>query len=133
MGGKSVGVAGGYGSADLEKPMTTYLDRLLTSENVDLRIWPEYYAAVLEGTKRFEVRLDDRDYQVGKVYWLREWVPAVARCAEGILGQDDSHYTGRSVIVVISYVLRDVPGLASGYCVWGFHILESRCEPGSSR
>jgi len=103
--------------------MTTYLDKVPTMQHVDLKILPEYYAAVLEGTKRFEVRLDDRDYQVGKVYWLREWVPAVARCAEGILGQDDSHYTGRSMLVVINYVLRGVPGLAPGYCAWGFFLM----------
>ena len=106
--------------------MTPPLDWMPTMEHVELRIWPEYYAAVLDGTKRFEVRRDDRDYEVGKMYWMREWVPPVARCAEGLLGQDDSHYTGRSALVVISYVLRDVPGLASGYCVWGFQVLDSQ-------
>ena len=97
--------------------------------NVDLRILPEHFEAVLDRTKRFDVRLEDRDYQVGKVYWIREWVPPVARCAEGIIGQDDSHYTGRKVIVAVTYVLRDVPGLKPGYCAFGFDVLESHGVP----
>ncbi len=41
----------------------------------ELKIWPEPYAAVATGLKEFEVRLDDRDYQVENTLWLREWDP----------------------------------------------------------
>jgi hypothetical protein len=83
-----------------------------------------YFDEVLGGHKRFEVRKNDRNYQVGDEYCLREWVPPIARCMTGILGQDRSHYTGRRMHVVITYVLNDVPGIEHGYCVWGFRPLQ---------
>lgn len=35
----------------------------------DLKTWLQYFDAVVEGRKPFEVRRNDRDYQVGD--WLR--------------------------------------------------------------
>ena len=40
-----------------------------------LKIWPKYYKRVAEGAKNFELRLNDRDYQVGDMVWLNEWCP----------------------------------------------------------
>ena len=102
---------------------------MVTLADSDLKIWPAYYDAVLAGTKRFEVRRDDRDYQVGRVFRLREWDPG-PRCAQGILGQDMGRYTGRRIAVIITYVLRDVPGLEPGYCVWGFRALGMEADSG---
>lgn len=41
----------------------------------DLKIWPQYYARVAEGTKTFEVRENDRGFQYGDTVVLREWDP----------------------------------------------------------
>ena len=62
---------------------------------------------VYKGRKRFELRKDDDDIQIGDILILREW---------------NGDYTGRSVTVVVSYVLRDAPnlGLEQGYCIIGF-------------
>jgi len=30
-----------------------------------LKTWPQYFEAVLKGTKRFDIRVDDRDFAVG--------------------------------------------------------------------
>jgi len=38
----------------------------------NLKISMEYYAHIKEGKKRFEVRYNDRDYQVGDVLRLQE-------------------------------------------------------------
>lgn len=48
-----------------------------------IKILPEYYEACLNGSKRFELRKDDRNYQVGDYIWLCEW--------------DGTEYTGRSI------------------------------------
>ena len=63
-----------------------------TTDHV-LKTWPEYFEAVASGAKTFELRFDDRGYQVGDHLVLREW-----SVTDG--------YTGRVVIKRVSYVLR---------------------------
>jgi hypothetical protein len=41
-----------------------------------LKCWPEFFAAILGGQKRHEVRHDDRGFKVGDRLLLREWDPA---------------------------------------------------------
>lgn len=41
----------------------------------ELKIWPQYYARVANGSKTFEIRHNDRDYQSGDKVILREWDP----------------------------------------------------------
>lgn len=79
-------------------------DRQRTHE---LRTWPEHFAAVAAGTKRFEVRRDDRDFAVGDTLRLAEWDPVEAT------------YTGRTVTTEVTYVLRDadVLGVQPGFVV----------------
>ena len=38
-----------------------------------IKCWPEFFQAVLDGTKGFEVRLDDRRYAVGDVLRIQEY------------------------------------------------------------
>ncbi len=73
-----------------------------------VKILPEYYEAVLNQTKNFELRKDDRDYQVGDIVWLEEW--------------NGEAYTGRSLALKIKYILRNCPeyGLMEEYCILGF-------------
>lgn len=40
-----------------------------------LKTWPEYFAAIIDGRKRFELRKNDRDYQVGDLLVLQEYDP----------------------------------------------------------
>lgn len=74
----------------------------------EIKILPQYFADVSKGIKQFELRKDDRDYQVGDLVRLREW--------------DGKEYTGNKMIVGIKYVLRDCPeyGLMDGYCIFGW-------------
>lgn len=74
-----------------------------------LKISSKYFDAVNEGIKKFEIRKDDRDYQVGDVVQFLEF--------------DDGKYSGRkSDTVVVVYVLRNAEkyGLKPGYCIIGF-------------
>lgn len=79
----------------------------------ELKISPEYFDAVAKGIKQFELRKDDRNFQVGDFVTLKEY--------------DNGAYTGRQLRnMPISYVLRDCPqyGLQEGYCIIGLQEVE---------
>jgi len=71
----------------------------------ELKTWPEFFALVVNGNKNFELRPDDRGFEVGDVLWLREWLPA------------EKKYTGRYRFCWVDYVLRDAYlfGLKAGF------------------
>lgn len=77
----------------------------------NLKTLPVFFRAVngdlREGTKRFEVRKDDRGYKQGDVLHLEEW-------------SQEGGYTGRWLAAYVSYLLRheDYPeGIMPGYAV----------------
>lgn len=41
----------------------------------DLKIWPQYFQRVSNGSKTFEIRENDRGFQQGDTVTLREWDP----------------------------------------------------------
>ena len=75
----------------------------------ELKILPEFYKAVLDGRKTFEIRRNDRDFQVGDILELREWDSVI------------KWYTGNSIKFVVTYLLTssEFEGIAEGYCVMG--------------
>lgn len=77
-----------------------------------LKILPQYFQAVWSGVKTFEIRKDDRGYQVGDILVLREW--------------DGEKYTGSAICVKVTYILRDAEGygLKDGYVIMGIRHLE---------
>lgn len=58
----------------------------------ELKSWPQYFAAVVSGVKRFEIRKTDRPFAVGDTLVLRDWNP------------DTGSYTGRSCAVRVTYL-----------------------------
>ncbi len=70
----------------------------------NLKCWPKYFEAVMSGAKTFELRLDDRGFEVGDKIQLQEWDPNLKA------------YTGGEVELSITYVMRlreylDVKGM----------------------
>lgn len=58
----------------------------------ELKILPEYFQAVLDGDKTFEIRKNDRNYKVGDRLILKEYEPV------------DGDFTNREESKVISYI-----------------------------
>ncbi len=75
----------------------------------ELKTWPEYFFEVSTGKKKFEVRLNDRDFKVGDRVILNEWNPKLKK------------YTGLRYTFVILYILHGGNfGIEEGYCVMSF-------------
>lgn len=76
----------------------------------ELKIRQEYLEKVILGEKTFEIRKNDRNYQVGDILVLREY---------------EGDYTGRVAVVEVLYVLDEFEGLAPGFAalsiqlIWG--------------
>lgn len=72
-----------------------------------LKCWPEYFKALEDGEKKFELRKDDRMWEVGDKITLMEWNPT------------EEKNTGRRIKFTITYILRNAPqfGLMDGYCI----------------
>jgi hypothetical protein len=62
----------------------------------NLKIWPQFYCRVLDGTKTFEVRKNDRNYQRGDSLVLQEWDPnpitPTDRAPKGYTGSQDLEF-----------------------------------------
>lgn len=58
----------------------------------DLKCWTEFFGAIADGSKPFEIRFNDRGYCVGHRLRLREW------------DRHAQHYTGREVVKRVTYM-----------------------------
>jgi len=58
------------------------------------KVWPEYFAEILSGRKKFELRLADFDVAEGDTLVLEEWDHA------------RQQYTGRKLEVIATYVIQ---------------------------
>ena len=76
-----------------------------------LKTWPEHYRAVRDTRKTYELRRDDRDFDDGDILELAEWVP------------ETREFTGRSLLVEITHMLRDFDGLAPGYVLLSVELI----------
>jgi hypothetical protein len=81
----------------------------------ELKCWPVYFSAILDGSKTFEFRKNDRGFAVGDTLHLREWAPTAVD-STSVAGE----YTGRETRRRVTYVLLGGSfGVAAGYCVLG--------------
>ena len=61
----------------------------------ELKSHPWFFESLLDGTKRFELRKNDRGFKVGDTLLLKEWKPK------------DEVYTGREVRARVLYLTED--------------------------
>jgi len=59
---------------------------------VEKKIWPESFQRILNGEKKFELRLADFDIKEGDIFLLREWNP------------ETKEYTGRKIEKKVTFV-----------------------------
>lgn len=76
-----------------------------------LKTWPEPFAAILDGRKMFEVRVNDRGFEVADRLVLQEYEPGSAE------------FTGAYVSTEVTYMLQGAFGLPENVCVMGFRWL----------
>ena len=71
-----------------------------------LKTWPLFFADVSTGAKTFDIRKDDRNFQVGDTLLLLEFDPE----------HYVKKYTGREIRVIVNYIvsLDDIPGMQKG-------------------
>ena len=78
----------------------------------ELKTVPESFEPIEAGIKLFEIRLNDRDYQVNDILILKEWLP------------DQEEYTGRAVIAGVAFILTDSEwGLKPDYIAMSIKIM----------
>lgn len=79
--------------------------------NHTIKILPEYFNATAAGKKAFELRKNDRNYQVGEKLQMKEW--------------NGTEFTGREIHCYITYILPEGKfGLSEGYCALGTRIID---------
>lgn len=71
----------------------------------DLKCWPQYFEAILQGKKTFEVRYNDRGYEEGDTLLLQEY------------DMKEDRHTGRSVKMRVKYILQADVGIRPGWVV----------------
>jgi hypothetical protein len=83
----------------------------------ELKTDPLMYQVVWEGRKQFEVRRDDRGYQIGDTLYLRETTHTGSEMRNGA----PLVYTGRETSHGVGYILRGPSyGLEKGWAILGF-------------
>ena len=80
----------------------------------ELKTDSDVFEAVFDGFKQYEIRFNDRDFQVDDELILRETVSTGKQMAEGAL----LRYTGREYRCIVHYILRGpIYGLMDGWVV----------------
>lgn len=72
-----------------------------------LKTMTPFFEEVMAGTKTFELRKNDRDFRVGDILILKEYLP------------ETKVFSGMEVRRQITYILSSFTGLEAGYVILG--------------
>lgn len=79
-----------------------------------IRLAKSYFDDVANGIKTFELRKNDRGYKKGDILEMMEFA--------------DGKNTGRTVKVLVTYILEDYTGIEDGYCIMATKIMKDGDE-----
>ena len=80
-----------------------------------IKLGATFFEKVASGEKTFELRKNDRDYKKGDILEMMEF--------------KDGKNTGRTVRVLVTYILEEFAGLEDGYCIMATSLLNENGEP----
>ncbi len=61
---------------------------------IEKKVWPEYFQAIIDGKKTYELRLADFECKEGDILVLKEWNPKT------------KEYTGRKIEKIVTYIAK---------------------------
>lgn len=99
-----------------EKMQNLPSDTQETGQKVhQIRLAKSYFDDAANGIKTFELRKNDRGYKKGDILEMMEFA--------------DGKNTGRTVRVLVTYILEDYTGIEDGYCIMATTLLNENGEP----
>lgn len=78
----------------------------------NLKTWTPYFKDIKNGIKQFEVRKNDRDFEVGDTLILEDFNPITEK------------YTGNWIPELITYKLDDIRFVKEGYVILGIKVIK---------
>ena len=73
-----------------------------------LKTWPEQFDAIKEGSKTFEFRKNDRNFEIGDILLLQKFDPTIG--TEGV-------YLCEEILVKVFHILEEGFGLTEGHVI----------------
>jgi ribosomal protein S17 len=87
----------------------------MTVTTHNLKVHPQYFREIKAGRKNWELRLNDRDFQIGDYLYLREFDP------------ESKTYTGEEIVnLKIVYILENHYALKENYVIISFPPFDPR-------
>lgn len=78
----------------------------------ELKTWTQYFQDIKHNNKRFELRVNDREFEVKDILKLKEW------------DNTNERYTGDFITAKVDYILHGGKfGLPENMCIMSFTIL----------
>lgn len=76
----------------------------------EVKLATSWWADIVSGKKRFELRKNDRGYKVGDKLLMQEY--------------NNGAFTGRTILADITYMLEEYTGLTEGYAILGIELVK---------